>query len=115
MPKYDAIVIGGGHNGLVAAAYLARGGRKVLVRARRELVGGCAVTEEIWPGYRVSTAAYLTSLLQERIVRELELPRFGYQVDAKDPAFFSAFPDGNHLFMWQDDRKTLDELARFSK
>ena len=100
--RYDAIIIGGGHNGLVTAAYLARAGRKVLVLERRELVGGCAVTEEIWPGYRVSTAAYLTSLLQERIVRELELERFGYQVDAKDPAFFSAFPDGRHFFMWQD-------------
>ena len=100
--KYDAIIIGGGHNGLVTAAYLARAGRKVLVLERRELVGGCAVTEEIWPGYRVSTGAYLTSLLQERIVRELELPRFGYRVDAKDPAFFSAFPDGRHFFMWQD-------------
>ena len=83
--RYDAIIIGGGHNGLVTAAYLARAGRKVLVLERRELVGGCAVTEEIWPGYRVSTAAYLTSLLQERIVRELDLARFGYQVDAKDP------------------------------
>ena len=82
---------------------------------RRELLGGCAVTEEIWPGYRVSTAAYLTSLLQERIVRELELARFGYQVDAKDPAFFSAFPDGRHFFMWQDRTKTLAEIAKFSR
>ncbi len=115
MPKYDAIIIGGGHNGLVTAAYLARAGRKVLVLERRELVGGCAVTEEIWPGYRVSTAAYLTSLLQERIVRELELERYGYQVDAKDPAFFSAFPDGRHFFMWQDRAKTLAEIAKFSQ
>ena len=115
MPVYDAIVIGGGHNGLVTAAYLARAGRKVLVLERRELVGGCAVTEEIWPGYRVSTAAYLTSLLQERIVRELELERFGYRVDAKDPAFFSAFPDGRHFFMWQDREKTLAEIAKFSR
>ena len=115
MPKYDAIIIGGGHNGLVTAAYLARAGRKVLVLERRELVGGCAVTEEIWPGYRVSTGAYLTSLLQERIVRELELERFGYQVDAKDPAFFSAFPDGRHFFMWQDRAKTLAEIAKFSQ
>ena len=113
--NYDSIIIGGGHNGLVAAAYLARGGRKVLVLERRELVGGCAVTEEIWPGYRVSTAAYLTSLLQERIVQELELARFGYQVDAKDPAFFSAFPDGRHFFMWQDRAKTLAEIAKFSR
>ncbi len=113
--KYDAAIVGGGHNGLVTAAYLARAGRKVLVLERRELVGGCAVTEEIWPGYRVSTAAYLTSLLQERIVRELELARFGYQVDAKDPAFFSAFPDGRHFFMWQDRGKTLAEIAKFSR
>ena len=114
MPKYDAVVVGGGHNGLVTAAYLARAGRRVLVLERRELVGGCAVTEEIWPGFRVSTAAYLTSLLQERIVRELDLERFGYRVDAKDPAFFSAFPDGRHFFMWQDRARTLAEIARFS-
>ena len=113
--KYDSVIIGGGHNGLVAAAYLARAGRKVLVLERRELVGGCAVTEEVWPGYRVSTAAYLTSLLQERIVQELELARYGYQVDAKDPAFFSAFPDGRHFFMWQDRAKTLAEIAKFSR
>lgn len=100
---------------MVAAAYLAGAGRKVLVLEKRELVGGCAVTEEIWPGYRVSTAAYLTSLLQERIIHDLDLPRFGYQVDAKDPAFFSAFPDDRYMFMWQDDRKTLEELAKFSK
>jgi len=115
MPKYDAVIIGGGHNGLVTAAYLARAGRKVLVLERREMVGGCAVTEEIWPGYRVSTASYLTSLMQERIIDELELPRYGYQVDAKDPAFFSVFPDGRHFFMWQDRAKTLEEIAKFSK
>lgn len=115
MAKYDAIIIGGGHNGLVTAAYLARAGRKVLVLERREMLGGCAVTEEIWPGYRVSTGAYLTSLLQERIIADLELERYGYKVDAKDPAFFSAFPDGRHLFMWQDRDKTLAEIARFSK
>jgi len=114
MPKYDAIIIGGGHNGLVAAACLARAGRRALVLERRELVGGCSVSEEIWPGYRVSTAAYLTSLLQERIVRELKLEQFGYRVDAKDPAFFSAFPDGRHFFMWQDRERTLAEIAKFS-
>src|SRR6201996_2314154 len=115
MATYDAVIIGGGHNGLVAAAYLARAGRKTLVLERRELLGGCAVTEEVWPGYRVSTGAYLTSLLQERIVRELYLERYGYAVDAKDPAFFSAFPDGRHFFMWQDRAKTLAEIAKFSR
>ncbi|HUI81645.1 MAG TPA: NAD(P)/FAD-dependent oxidoreductase [Bryobacteraceae bacterium] len=115
MPKYDAIIIGGGHNGLVTAAYLARAKRRVLVLERREMVGGCAVTEEVWPGYQVSTGAYLSSLLQERIVRELALERFGYHVDAKDPAFFSVFPDGRHFFMWQDRGKTLAEIAKFSQ
>ena len=115
MARYDSIIVGGGHNGLVTAAYLARGGRKVLVLESRELVGGCAVTEEIWPGYRVSTASYLASLMQEKVVRDLELERFGYRVDAKDPAFFSPFPDGRHLFMWQDRAKTLAEIAKFSR
>ncbi|HTD44198.1 MAG TPA: NAD(P)/FAD-dependent oxidoreductase [Bryobacteraceae bacterium] len=112
---YNAIVIGAGHNGLVTAAYLAGAGLRVLVLETRELVGGCAVTEEIWPGYRVSTAAYLSSLLQEKVVRDLRLEHFGYRVDAKDPAFFSPFPDGRHLFMWQDRAKTLAEIAKFSK
>src|SRR5580700_7914722 len=111
---FDIVIVGAGHNGLVAAAYQARAGRRVLVLESRELVGGCAVTEEIWPGYRVSTASYLSSLMQEKVVRELELAKFGYAVDAKDPAFFSPFPDGTHLFMWQDRAKTLAEIAKFS-
>src|ERR1700752_1142795 len=115
MSRRDVIIVGGGHNGLVAAAYLARAGKRVLVCERRELVGGCAVTEEIWPGYRVSVAAYLASLMHEKVIRDLELERFGYKVDAKDPAFFSPFPDGRHLFMWQDEKRTLDEIAKFSK
>jgi phytoene dehydrogenase-like protein len=113
--EFDVIIVGGGHNGLVTAAYLAKAGRRVLVLESREMVGGCAVTEEIWPGYRVSTASYLASLMQEKVVRDLELERFGYRVDAKDPAFFSPFPDGTHLFMWQDRAKTLAEIAKFSK
>src|SRR6202451_2953198 len=115
MPEsYDVIIVGAGHNGLVTAAYLARAGRRVLVLESRELLGGCAVTEEVWHGYRVSTASYLSSLMQEKVVRELELERFGYNVDAKDSAFFSPSPDGRHLFMWQDRAKSLAEIAKFS-
>src|SRR5580700_3035098 len=113
--SFDVIIVGAGHNGLVTAAYLAKAGRRVLVLESRDLVGGCAVTEEIWPGYKVSTASYLSSLMQEKVIRDLELERFGYRVDAKDPAFFSPFPDGSHLFMWQDRAKTLAEIAKFSK
>jgi len=112
--SYYALVVGGGHNGLVTAAYLARAGKKVLVLERRDLVGGCSVTEELWPGYRVSTAAYLSSLLQERIVRELELEKFGYHVTPKEPPFFSPFPDGRYLFLWQDPARTHQEIRKFS-
>ena len=112
---FHAIVVGGGHNGLVTAAYLAGAGRRVLVLEARELVGGCAVTEEVWPGYRVSTASYLSSLMQQKVIDDLELHKYGYVVDAKDPAFFSPFPDDRYLFMWQDRAKTLAEIAKFSK
>jgi phytoene dehydrogenase-like protein len=114
MARYEMIVVGGDHNGLVTAAYLARAGRRVLVLNRREVVGGCAVTEELWPGYRVSIGAYLLSLLQERIVREPELPRFGYRVTPKDPAFFSVYPDGRHLFFWSHEPKPLAQIPRLS-
>ena len=113
--RYDVVFIGGGHNGLAAAARLAGAGLRVLVLERRDQVGGAAVTEEIFPGFRVSTAAYLVSLLRQKVVDELDLASFGYQVDPKDPAFFSLFPDGRALTMWQDEAKTLVELARFSE
>ncbi len=112
---WDIVIIGGGHNGLVTAAYLARGGLSVRVLERREVLGGACATEELWPGYKVSTAAYLCSLMQERIIRELDLPRFGYRVYAKDPAFFTPFPDGRHLTMWQDQKRTCGEIAKFSR
>src|SRR5438552_9500296 len=110
----DALIIGGGHNGLVTAAYLARAGLKVIVLERRPVIGGACVTEEVWPGFKVSTLSYLCSLLQPRIIRELELERFGYHIYPKAPAFFTAFPDGRHIFFWQDMRKTVAEIAKFS-
>ena len=112
---FDAIIIGGGHNGLVTAAYLARAGLKVMVLERREVIGGACVTEEIWPGYKVSTLSYLCSLLQPKIISDLELDRFGFHLYPKDPAFFTAFPDDRHLFFWQDMAATQTELAKFSK
>ena len=112
---WDAVIVGGGHNGLVTAAYLARAGRRVLVLERREVLGGASVTEEVFPGYKISTAAYLCSLMQERIIRELDLARHGYKVFPKDPAFFTPFPDGRHFTMWQDQRRTCEEIAKFSK
>ena len=111
---YDAIIIGAGHNGLVAAAYLARAGLRVLGLERRDVVGGACVTEELWPGYKVSTAAYLCGLLQPRIIHDLDLARFGYEILPKDPAFFSPLPDGRGFFMWQDDQRTANEIAKFS-
>lgn len=111
---YDAIIIGAGHNGLITAAYLARAGRKVCVLERRALIGGAAVTEELFPNCKVSTLSYLCSLLQPRIVDELQLAQYGYRIYPKDPPFFTAFPDGQHLFFWQDLAKTQAEIERFS-
>src|SRR5262245_48506190 len=97
--RYDAIVIGAGHNGLVAAAYLARAGRRVLVLERRPLVGGCAVTEERWPGFHVSTAAYVNSLFRPDIIRDLDLPRHGFAMLPRSPSSFTPVPDGRYLVM----------------
>lgn len=112
--RYDALVVGGGHNGLVCSAYLARAGLHTAVLERRHLVGGAAVTEEPWPGYRVSTASYVVSLLPERIVRGLDLPRFGYHVYPLDPAYFAPFEDGSGILVWEDPRKAAEEIGRVS-
>ena len=94
---YDLIVIGGGHNGLVTAAYVARKGLKVLVLERREVLGGACTTEELWPGYKVSTAAYVNSLLRPEIIRDLELKRHGFEMLPRNPSSFTPFPDGRSL------------------
>jgi phytoene dehydrogenase-like protein len=115
MPQtFDAIVVGAGHNGLVTAGYLARAGLKTLVVESRPVVGGACVTEEVFPGYKVSTTSYLCSLLQEKVIRDLQLERFGYRVYPKNPAFFSPFPDGRYLILWSDVRKTCEEIRKFS-
>jgi phytoene dehydrogenase-like protein len=113
--SYDAIIIGGGHNGLVTAAYLARAGRKVLVLERRDLVGGCAVTEEIWPGFKVSTASYVNSLFRPEIIRDLELKRHGFEMLPRSPSSFTPFPDGRYLLMGPDKEMTHREVAKFSR
>jgi phytoene dehydrogenase-like protein len=114
MPQpWDAIVVGAGHNGLVCGAYLARAGLRVLILERREVIGGACVTEEIWPGYRVSTASYVMSLLQPRIIEDLELRKFGFEVLPTDNLFVP-FPDGRSFVFWDDLEKTCAEIARFS-
>ena len=115
MPQsYDIIVIGGGHNGLVTAAYLARAGVKVLVLERREVLGGACVTEEVWPGYKVSTAAYVNSLLRPEIIRDLELKRHGFQMLPRNPSSFTPFPDGRSLLLGPDKALTHREVSKFS-
>jgi phytoene dehydrogenase-like protein len=111
---WDAIVIGAGHNGLVASAYLARGGRRVLALERRAIVGGACVTEEFHPGFRTSTFSYATSLLHPRIIRDLDLARHGLRLIAKNPTYFVPFPDGEHLFLWAETERSQQEIARFS-
>src|SRR5439155_11047636 len=110
----DVVVVGGGHNGLVAAAYVARSGRSVLVCERRDLIGGACVTEELAPGISTSSGAYSLSLLRPEIWKELELQRRGLDVIPKDPQFFIPLPDGGSLLIWRDTEKTLDGLRRFS-
>ena len=111
---YDAIVVGAGHNGLTAAAYLARAGLSVLVLERREIVGGCCVTEEIAPGCRVSTTSYIASMLRPEVISELRLADYGLRMIPCDPAIQVPFPDGHVVPWWADRERARQEFARIS-
>jgi phytoene dehydrogenase-like protein len=112
---FDAVIIGGGHNGLVCAAYLAQAGNKVCVLERRHVLGGCATTEELWPGYKVSTAAYVISLFLPQIIRELKLKEYGLTILPRNPSSFTPLPDGRSLLMGTDPEFCRREIAKFSE
>jgi phytoene dehydrogenase-like protein len=114
MTQRDVVIVGGGHNGLACAAYLAKAGLDVLVLERRSILGGAAATEEPWPGYRVSSASYVVSLMPPRIVDELELKRFGYDVSIITPDYFVPFPDGTSLTLWGDIARDRENIAKLS-
>src|SRR5947199_2673483 len=112
--SYDAIIIGAGHNGLVTACYLAKAGKKVLVLERRHVVGGACVTEEVFPGFKVSTAAYVNSLFRKEIINDLKLHSHGFELLERMPSSFSPFLDGRYLLMGGDKELTHREIKKFS-
>jgi len=112
--RYDVVIVGGGHNGLICAAYLAKAGRKVCVLERRHVLGGACVSEEIYPGFTYSVASYVVSLLRPDIIRELELPKHGLEIIPLDCAF-TPYPDGRSLARWGDGSRTRHEIERFSR
>ncbi len=112
--NYDAIIIGGGHNGLICAAYLAKAGRKVLVLEKRHVLGGAAVSEELHPGFTFSVASYVVSLFRPHIIRELDLAKHGYEVIPMDCSFLP-LPNGDSLARWADGNRSRREISRFSR
>src|SRR5436853_3909006 len=112
--QFDAIIIGAGHNGLVAAGYLARAGKKVVVVEQRDRVGGASTLEEPFPGFTISPCAYVVSLLRPEIIRDLELHRYGFDAYVKDPQMFVPFPDCNYLFLRADEDITVVSIHRLS-
>src|SRR5215210_2193321 len=111
---YDAIIVGGGHNGLTTGAYLAKAGLRTLILERRHILGGACVTEEVWPGARVSRASYVVSMLQPKVVADLDLKRHGYKAYPLDPAYAAMTPDGPIVFH-DDSVKTAKGIERFSR
>ncbi|HET6160643.1 MAG TPA: NAD(P)/FAD-dependent oxidoreductase [Dongiaceae bacterium] len=113
MPTLDAVIIGAGHNGMVCATYLAKAGLKVTALERRSVVGGPVVTEEVWPGYRISVAAFWMSLLQPKIMMDLDLGKHGIEV-LETPPGFQPFADGSSIVFWPDTQRMVDEIRTFS-
>jgi phytoene dehydrogenase-like protein len=114
-PEYDAIIVGGGHNGLAASAYLGRAGLKTLVLERRDVLGGAAVSEHPWPGYTVSTLSYVLSLMPPEVIRELELHRHGLTLYPLSADYYVPFPDGSHLLLTKDPAQAKAEISKFSR
>ena len=114
MTEFDVIIIGAGHNGLICAAYLAKSGLKVNVLERRPLIGGATVTEELWPGFKVSRASYVPAILRE-ISDDLELTKYGLTTRPIDPQIFIPFPDGKFMFIYASHEKTAKEIEKFSR
>ncbi len=112
--RFDVIVVGAGHNGLVCGARLAKAGLRTLILERRSIVGGACVTEELWPGFHVSTTSYVLSMFPDKIVRELHLDRFGFELIPTDQLFVP-FEDGRAMTLWNDQRETCKEIAKFSE
>ncbi|KAL3630295.1 hypothetical protein CASFOL_023279 [Castilleja foliolosa] len=113
--KWDALVIGGGHNGLIAATYLARSGLSVAVLERRHVIGGAAVTEELIPGFKFSRCSYLQSLLRPTVIKELELARHGLKLLKRSPSSFTPCVDGRYLLLGPDKELNYSEISKFSK
>ncbi|MCO4780763.1 MAG: NAD(P)/FAD-dependent oxidoreductase [Candidatus Cloacimonetes bacterium] len=113
--RYDAIIIGGGHNGLVTAGYLAKAGLSVAVFERRYITGGCAVTEEPWEGFKISSLSYVNSLFKPEIIDDLNLRQHGFEMLPREPSSFTPFPNGDYLMLGPDKKMNIEQISKFSK
>src|SRR6185369_14408638 len=111
---YDAIVVGAGHNGLVAGGYLAKNGLSTIVFERSDRIGGACITRELLPGFKVSAAAQLLGMLRQRVIDDLELERHGLRYKFREPEIFVPFPDGRHVFFYADAVRTMESIAKLA-